>query len=114
MDDFGAGFFQVDGQNIGELNYDGSGCNCQVEINFTAIADPLEASGSVQIQQAGFVVLPVQSFNSASAGVFTFPFSLINTGGVPELVQVIVSFSATNILVGGPSSMNLQGTLSNV
>jgi hypothetical protein len=113
VDFFTGGLLLVQASVEGNITYNGGGCNCQVTVNFTGVGDPTEATCSIRIQQNGVDVLAIQSFDSSTSGNYTFPFSLVDTLGNPETVNVRIVWESDN-LAGGPSSVDMAGTLSNV
>lgn len=104
-------FFLVQGANSGQLNYNGSGCNCKLVLDFAGVfSHPTEISCTVAVEQNGVPVLGI----AGTLGVNTHFFTLNDTGGGTDLIEVFITMQCHNTVGGGPSSMNVTGVLSNV
>lgn len=103
--------------NIGELTYNGVGCNCNLHLETSyGFTDPTEVTLSLIIEDitdlSTLLLVPTQDGNDA--GNYDFPFSLPNTFGANHQIRVTVSFQAANVISGGAASVSALGTISNV
>jgi len=113
--DFFTGLFIVQASVEANLIYNGNGCDCQVTVNWNGTgADPTEAIASIRVQQNGGDILPIQNFDTTNNGNYTFGFNLLDTGGGNQNINVRIVWQVSNLVGGGPSTADMQGTFSNV
>lgn len=113
--DFFTNPYVVQGATVATLDYNGTGCAAQVTVDFTGTgAANSEAICSIRVRQDGSDILAVQSFNVATSGNYTFPLALADTSGNPQQIRVDITWQTTNLVAGGPATVNMAGTFSNV
>jgi hypothetical protein len=98
------------GQCIGSLTYNGPAVasNVNLSVNWAG-----EGSGQVQVIQDGvnYLALLIVGTYGLPSGSYNVPFTVLDTGGLPSLLQVQVDwFGGTTFT--GPGNMTGNGTIS--
>lgn len=97
----------------GQITYNGPGCNAQLTLLLaSSIGNPAELVVVIYVLQDGNLVFGPQLLDGSDNGSHIFPFTLVDTLGAGQLVQVAVGFSANNN--SGAMSVQMSGTASNV
>lgn len=98
--------------NAGTVEYNGPGCDCNMQINLTGQALDNDAICNVSVRRVS-PSLSLMCFGStgASAGVYNAPFSLPDTGGLTQTFEVNVTLTHG---LAGYMATGIEGVITNV
>ena len=106
---------QAAANNIGEISYNGPGCQCKLHVDLT---NPLPGAAGfnsailrVTDETVFAFLVDIDVINDASGG-YDYLFVLPDTGGVPHTIRVTVQLA--RYYLAGATNTIVQGTLSNV
>jgi hypothetical protein len=99
----------------GALTYNGPACNCNVHVTLSRTGNDIYSFGYIRVY-VNFVLVLSADFNPLGAGVYDYPFTLPDTGGVPAAIQFSVSCNAPFVYSNASyaTSIRLVGTISNL
>lgn len=106
---------QAAANNIGEISYNGPGCQCNLHVDLT---NPLPGAAGfnsaiirITDETVFAILLDLDVINDAS-GPYDYLFVLPDTGGIPHTIRVTVQLA--RYYLAGATNTIVQGTLSNV
>lgn len=98
--------------NIGTVEYNGPGCDCNIEITITGQALDNDFICKVSVDRVSpFVSLMCFGSSGAAAGVYNAPFSMPDTGGLTQTFEVNVSLTHG---LAGYMATGIEGVITNV